>query len=541
MDNAVVTITTGDLYNKIARITHPFLKKYADRIGADFLVMDNDRQYQLPHYLKLDLHEVLKKYKRVLYIDTDILVRRDAPNIFEVVPETELGIFEEGQFAERAIGMYQFLSEEGVPGNIWNKKYYNTGVMVLSQMHAPLFIQPPKQKDHFKEQTYLNLLIALFGPKIHNLHYKWNRMWMMDKITGEERFDCHFMHYAGLTEVYPEERYLKVMEDDLDVWNRDWNREPRYKYKKNIAVMVEGGLGDQICAEPSVRHIRDKVYQGDNVIIITDYPDVFSHYDLPVHKKGAPVPDNKGFLELHTLRSPEHISWEYMSHPLCHSVDFSSLQSVRLMLPMKDKTQELAFTNLDMADVKKKLGKDLSQYVLLHPGRGWDSKNFPADVWESWLDILLENKFKCVVIGKRISKEQGVVEFNWDKPGCINLIDQQTFGQLTALISQAKVLVSNDSAPIHIAGAFDNWIGLVATCKAPDHVLPYRHSDLYYKAKALERFKLYETFNNQPSQVYGATIDVCTEEQMRECVPLPEEVLRFVKSCFAADLESGGA
>ena len=36
-DNLVLTISIGDYYNTISNFTLPFLKNYADKIGADFL------------------------------------------------------------------------------------------------------------------------------------------------------------------------------------------------------------------------------------------------------------------------------------------------------------------------------------------------------------------------------------------------------------------------------------------------------------------------------------------------------------------------
>ena len=532
---AVVTITVGNFYSKMAEVTHPTIKKYAEKIGAEFVVLDAQGDHALPHYLKLELNSLLKKYERVLYIDTDILVRDDAPNIFDEVPVNEIGIFEEGQFIERATAMTQYLTQHGVDPNIWNKKYYNTGVMVLSSEHANIFLPPTRSEDdHFKEQSYLNLLFCLFKAKVHNLHYKWNRMYALDQITGEERYDSYFMHYAGINLLMKEDDQIDLMKKDLGEWEK---AAPEYKFKKNVAIVVQGGLGDQVASEPTLRYVRDFLYRDDNIVLISDFPEMFEHLGLPVYKAGQKIPVAKGFVELQTLRSPDHVSWEYMSHPLCHSTDFSALQVGRCILPMDAKQIQLGVDQAALKSVEEKCEEvGLENLVLLHPGRGWDSKSFPPDVWQSYLDALLKAKYKVAIIGKHLSDEQGIVKFVWDKTGCIDLVNKLSLKELTALISRARVLVSNDSSPVHIAGAFDHWIGLIATCKRPDYVLPYRNGgDCFYKAEALEEYKLYEWYNAQPTQVYGATIDKCTDEQLRAACPSAEKVLSFVDRCFIED------
>ena len=175
MKLAVVTIACGDYHIEMSKITHPSISAYAKKIGAEFIVI-NEKTEGLPHYLKFNLNKLLKKYDRILYIDTDIVVRKDAPNIFDEVPVDSIGLFEEGRFADRATSMLHFLSENNVEPKEWNKKYYNTGVMVVSKEHANLFIKPLIEHNHFFEQSYLNLLFSVFKAKVHDLHYKWNRI-----------------------------------------------------------------------------------------------------------------------------------------------------------------------------------------------------------------------------------------------------------------------------------------------------------------------------------------------------------------------------
>ena len=535
MKKAVVTISIGEEYHKLAQVSHPTLKAYADKVGADFIVWTDIGKHEIPHYRKLDLMGLLEgEYDRVAFIDTDIIIREDAPDLFEVVPDDSLGLHEEGRFVSRAPQLLDYMRTVGYNPEDWDNRYFNTGVIVASRIHKDIFAPCPKEVFHFGEQNYLNTVIAHKKPKILGLSYKLNRMPHMDKLTGEVRFDAYFIHYANAHKTMGYDAIAKIMAEDLKIWEED--KERGYKYRLNVALIVEGGLGDQICAEPVARFIRDKLYPGANFVITSNWPEIFEHLNVRTYRKGEQVAGAQQFYEMYSLRPPAHKSWEFMSHPLVHAGDFAALQSTRTTLPLRDKPIQLRYSLQDIPGILKFTGNiSLNDLVLLHPGKGWPSKTFPSDVWQSYADILIDAGFKVAVIGKHLNGDQGIVEF--DRSRCIDLIDKLSFKELVAIIAQAKVLITNDSAPVHVAGAFSNWIGLIATCKNPDFILPYRTDGKllpspYYKAQALERQPLYLDYNNQPSQAEGATIDKCTDERMRECLPLPEAVLDFVKKGF---------
>ena len=80
---AVCTLTFGDLYEKLARTSHETLSAYAQKCGADF-VIEREPTTKSPCYSKFGLvRRLLEDYDRVLYVDTDVLVRFDAPNLFD--------------------------------------------------------------------------------------------------------------------------------------------------------------------------------------------------------------------------------------------------------------------------------------------------------------------------------------------------------------------------------------------------------------------------------------------------------------------------
>jgi lipopolysaccharide biosynthesis glycosyltransferase len=159
----VLTITVGPDYSRLAQFTHPTLRAYAERIGADFKVLGKDISVTTPHWEKFQIAGLLDEYDRILYLDTDIIVREDCENLFDLVPETHLGMFNEAPFTDRSKELIlDCCRQYGISLPSYNGKYYNSGVMVISRRHRTLFVKPEKEVFSFFEQTYLNMMIAFY-------------------------------------------------------------------------------------------------------------------------------------------------------------------------------------------------------------------------------------------------------------------------------------------------------------------------------------------------------------------------------------------
>ena len=144
--NLVMTIAVGDAYVAMSKLTHPSIKKYAEKIGADFFSVDTSLE-STPHWSKFtNIHRLLNSYHRLLYCDTDILIRDDCPNIFDIVPVGEIGLFNELPFVTEPRGQSLMMAckDYDIVLKDWNGNYYNTGVMVISRQHKQLFKKPDK-------------------------------------------------------------------------------------------------------------------------------------------------------------------------------------------------------------------------------------------------------------------------------------------------------------------------------------------------------------------------------------------------------------
>jgi hypothetical protein len=186
-----------------------------------------------------------------------------------------------------------------------------------------------------------------------------------------------------------------------------------------------------------------------------------------------------------------------------------------------------------LASVSEKVRpSEVGSLVLLHPGRGAAANTFPPDVWQSYANVLLDGGFHLAVIGRH-DTDEGIVDF--DRAKCIDLVDKLSLEESIALVSRARVLVSNDSWPVQMAGASECWIGLIAGLRYPDYVLPWRRGSQSFRALNLARGELYRDYLHRPSGGVKPDLGACSPQRLRGCLPEPSTVLDFVKAAFGGD------
>jgi lipopolysaccharide biosynthesis glycosyltransferase len=221
MKLAVVTLVLGDRFKELAKVTHPSLQSYAGRIGADFVVITDQRISKFPHFEKFRLYDILAEYNRVIFLDTDTIVRHDCPNLFDIVPQDRVGMYGEGFMAneqEQAVHrrvMEQSLHEyyNAPPPAEWNREFYNTGVIVASQCHKDLFIPPPKELPlDYWDQAFMNARLTMEKIKVFDIGYRFNRMYYVDKVVKQHRLYAHVVHYAGVPNC------IELAKRDLSLW-----------------------------------------------------------------------------------------------------------------------------------------------------------------------------------------------------------------------------------------------------------------------------------------------------------------------------------
>ena len=191
-NNAVITLAIG--YQPFWDLTHAKMRSYAKRIGAEFIIIDrakgtgdHEQGYKLE---KFQINNYLDDFDRVLFLDSDIVIRSQCPDLFKRVSEEKIGAvceklphFNRKEIFEEACLFYGAT----YPGH--SQEWFNTGMMVLSRCHRHLFLEPQKVKAFpgrnmdgtvapprftWLDMPLLNCLRIIHGVPLQDLGYSFN-------------------------------------------------------------------------------------------------------------------------------------------------------------------------------------------------------------------------------------------------------------------------------------------------------------------------------------------------------------------------------
>ena len=305
------------------------------------------------------------------------------------------------------------------------------------------------------------------------------------------------------------------------------------RFPRHICIDVQGGLGDQIQAEPAIRWAIENIWKKEDIDIKTHWPRIFQHLQGPAqvfnHDEWVPKPDTP-YYRTCTLPGPDTSTWATVSNLLIHTVDYCSIALLKRTLPLEARSIRLEITPADIAEAQNIAGgSELGSLVLVHAGKHWPGKTFPLSWWQTVVDGLEAEGLRVCLIGNQEEEDvtRGFLPVA-ARDGMIDARGKTSLGGLFALIHEGGVLISNDSSPIHIAGASDIRIILIPTTKAPDHLLPYRHGGITWRAKALYRSPMWAEFISAPNEWLDAgQADFVPggEERWVDYLPDPTEVI----------------
>jgi len=239
--------------------------------------------------------------------------------------------------------------------------------------------------------------------------------------------------------------------------------------EKRIMIQVRGGIGDYICAEPAIRFACER-FNGE-VYLATITPEFFRH--LPIAKSFDPskeMPIWQDYLNFHTLFVGDEIGSHFFTHMYSHVIDYHTLAMWRIQLSNKDRCVKLCPTEGEMALAKEAIQPS---DILIHPGRTWETRTFPKEWWDGVTDEIKKNGCRPVIIGAESVNGCGTIDVNND--GCLDLRGKLSLMESVAVTQVASVVLTNDSAPLHMAATGNAWIGYISTVKPPDLLLHYRN------------------------------------------------------------------
>ena len=137
--NAIVTVNVGPLWRGLGNITSNTMIKYAHRIGADFVNINNLVVHPITQfdirYEKFQIYDLLGIYDRIMLIDYDAVITKNCPDMFRLVPENKIGI----KIGKGSIDMFKDRIEKQLGKIEWGVHYYNSGLIIVSSQQRELF------------------------------------------------------------------------------------------------------------------------------------------------------------------------------------------------------------------------------------------------------------------------------------------------------------------------------------------------------------------------------------------------------------------
>lgn len=118
---------------------------------------------------------------------------------------------------------------------------------------------------------------------------------------------------------------------------------------------------------------------------------------------------------------------------------------------------ELIFTN-DDTDFVDNIFADNNiignNTITVSPGSVWQTKRWKEDSFAQLIDLLAGNGFKIIITGSSedVNLCNYIYEKCLDKSSIVNLAGLTTIPQTILILKKVKALITNDSAPTHLAG-----------------------------------------------------------------------------------------
>lgn len=208
-DRLVITTAIGEVGDEIHRLTGPSQRAYAERVGADYVVLtDATQDPRVPCAEKWRYGDWVRAYPGgTLCVDADVFVTPGAPDIFAAVPPTHIGLRDVidhqlhlREWSPTEMGpVCRSQGEEPPAGS--DAVYWNSGVWVGRPEHADYWTPPPKPFPHLwcVEEHWCRRNAFAFGLPVYDLGRRWNWTWCEDRTFSSWESELpYFVHLAGM-------------------------------------------------------------------------------------------------------------------------------------------------------------------------------------------------------------------------------------------------------------------------------------------------------------------------------------------------------
>ena len=205
MKKLLVTMSDKNVY-EYTKYTLPIFEMWAEKWGADFKILGdpgNENQHGMWNYRTMVFYDWLDDYDQIIYMDSDIVINKSCPDLYNLVPFDVVGMVLEDKGSRRQARLSRIKQvKAGLGPEVdWTEHYMNAGFYIASSVHKNIFtkINGKLWTGLGYDCNHYMYNIRKYGYKYVDLGYKFNHMSMFTEPWNgmPSRFKSHIIHYAG--------------------------------------------------------------------------------------------------------------------------------------------------------------------------------------------------------------------------------------------------------------------------------------------------------------------------------------------------------
>ncbi len=204
----VITVVVGDDAELMHAATGPGQKAYADRLGADYVVLRGRTQdARMPCAEKWRVKDYVPHYPGgTLYLDADVWIHPQAPDVIAATPADAIGMVDIAPYQPSIrtwfpLQLRATCESQGVPVPPAEAKYWNSGVWVGRPQHAAYWEPPaaPYPTHWCTEELWCRVNAHRHGLRVFDLDPRYNWTWNNDKdLSRATAAPPWLFHFAGM-------------------------------------------------------------------------------------------------------------------------------------------------------------------------------------------------------------------------------------------------------------------------------------------------------------------------------------------------------
>ena len=315
---------------------------------------------------------------------------------------------------------------------------------------------------------------------------------------------------------------------------------------KPVCLNLEecNGLGDLICATPTIKKLHD-AYER-KIIVISKMPELFKMNPY-VEKSYKASSIDVGYFNAHYIM---HNSFYLVGKKdergveMKHNMmDIRQFHAIHLGFMLGEDELECYYRPTEEDECtfgfSDKSTSGTKRYIVIHPVNSWPNRTWSQDNWLNLSKELVKWGYNVVAIGKN-SSETGF--FNVDKPvhdmggGYLtNLMNQTSVSQTWHIINSAAAVITMDSGILHLAGTTKTPIVELGSPINPEFRRPRRKTSKHIYVRGA--CGLHCSSNMKYALEYWPTIDYvqpligCLEKkETYECHPSVGQVIHAINN-----------